>query len=89
MATITVELTEPMKNFVDRKVQSGDFKNSSEVVQALLDVAIRAETRAKLDQRLLAGLDQIERGECSPWEPAEDRRVLQEMIRNRMVDAKK
>jgi putative addiction module CopG family antidote len=89
MATVTIELTDRMKNFVDRKVQSGNFKDTNEVVQALLDVAIRFETRAEINKKLLASIEQIERGECAPWDPAEDRKLLQEMIRQRFSDAKK
>jgi putative addiction module CopG family antidote len=89
MATVTIELTDRMKSFVERKVQSGNFKDTNEVVQALLDVAIRFETRAEINKKLLASIEQIERGECAPWDPAEDRKLLQEMIRQRFSDAKK
>jgi hypothetical protein len=32
---------------------------------------------------LLEGLDEVEGGECAPWDPVEDRKVLEEMIRRR------
>jgi Arc/MetJ-type ribon-helix-helix transcriptional regulator len=89
MATVTIELTDRMMKFVDGKVQSGSFKDANEAVQALLDVAIRVESRAEIDKKLLEALDQIERGECAPWNPAEDRKMLQEMIRERFLDAEK
>jgi Arc/MetJ-type ribon-helix-helix transcriptional regulator len=87
METITIEIPDRLKNFVDRKIQSGSFKNSSDVVQALVDVAICAETRVEIDKKLLHSINQIEGGECAPWDPAEDRMLLQVMIRQRIVDA--
>ena len=83
METMTIELTDSMKDYVNRKVAAGGFKDGSAVVQALVSVAILAETRGEIDQKLLEAVDQIERGECAPWQPGEGRRLLQEMIRQR------
>jgi Arc/MetJ-type ribon-helix-helix transcriptional regulator len=86
MATLTIEITDTMKEYVDRKTVTGGFKDSSAFVQALIDIAILAETRAHVDQALLEAVDQVERGECIPWEPGESRRLLHEMIRQRRTN---
>lgn len=83
MATLNVEITEPMKQYVDRQIASGGFKNESAVVRALFDVAILGQKRQEVDQMLLVAVDQIERGECSPWQPGESKKMLDEIIRQR------
>ncbi len=88
MPMLTVEISDSVKQFVDRKIQAGGFKDTSAVVQALFDVAIRAEQRSAIDQQLLDAFEEIERGECAPWQPEEDRKLLQEMINQRLVNAK-
>jgi Arc/MetJ-type ribon-helix-helix transcriptional regulator len=85
---MTIEITDTMKEYVDRKVQTGTFKDSNAVVQALFDAAIRAEARAKIDGLLLEAADQIDHGECSPWQPGEARKLLQELIRGRQTTGK-
>jgi Arc/MetJ-type ribon-helix-helix transcriptional regulator len=86
MVTLAVEITDTMKKYVDRKIQSGDFRDSSAVVQALFNAALRAEARNQIDEKLLEAVDQIERGEFAPWQPGEGRRLLQEMTRQRAVN---
>ena len=88
METLTIEITPDIKGYVERKLASGRFKDPSAVVQMLFDVAMRAETRQKIDQMLIEGIDQIDRGECAPWRPAEDRTMLQEMIHERKLNGK-
>ena len=83
MATMTIEITDAMKEFVERKVATGSFKTGSDVVQTLLDAAMRAEVREQLEQELLAGIDDIDQGNCSPWKPGKHREFLQELLRQR------
>lgn len=83
MATMTIEITDGMKDYVDQKIAAGGFKDRSAFVQALLNMAILAETRQQVDEKLLEAVAQIERGECGPWQPGEGHRMLQEMIRER------
>lgn len=88
MPTLTVEISDTVKQFVDCKIQAGVFKDTSAVVHALFDVAIRAEQRSAIDKQLLDALEEVERGECAPWQPEEDRKLLQAMILQRLVNAK-
>ena len=36
MATMNISLTEKLKNFVDAKVESGDYSNASEYIRTLI-----------------------------------------------------
>jgi Arc/MetJ-type ribon-helix-helix transcriptional regulator len=88
MNTLTIEITDDMKEFVDRRVAAGDFKDTSAVVQALFNVAILAERRTELDQKLLDAEGEIARGECAPWQPGDAHKLLQELRHQRGLDAK-
>jgi Arc/MetJ-type ribon-helix-helix transcriptional regulator len=84
---MTIEITDRMMEYVDRKVASGAFKD--DVVQMLLDAALRAEARGHLERELLAGIDDIEQGKCTPWKPGEHKALLQELIRQRSAIGQK
>ncbi len=89
MATLTIELPDTMKDYVDREVGAGRFKDSSALVQMLIADAIRIQTRNQIDDALLEAVAQIDRGECTPWQPGEDRKLLEEMIRQRSANGSK
>jgi Arc/MetJ-type ribon-helix-helix transcriptional regulator len=76
MTTMTIELTEDMKEFVDRRVAAGAFKDGAAVIQALFHVALAAERRDAIDQKLMNAIDEIESGECAPWEPGDAHKLL-------------
>ena len=83
MTTLTIEITEDIKEFVDRRVASGSFKDSNSVVLALFHAALLAERRNEIDQKLLEAMDEIDRGECTPWQPGDARKLLDEITRQR------
>lgn len=88
MATMTIEITDSMKEYVDRKVASGGFNSSSDVMQRLLNLAMRAEVREQVEKDLLEAIDDIDRGDCAPWQPGEHRKLLQELLRQRSANGK-
>jgi Arc/MetJ-type ribon-helix-helix transcriptional regulator len=81
MIELNIEITAAMKEYADRKIATGAFKTTTEVVHSLFNVAMLAERKAEIDRKLLEALDQIERGEFSPWEPGEGQRILDDVIR--------
>jgi Arc/MetJ-type ribon-helix-helix transcriptional regulator len=89
MATLTIEITDDMKKYVDRQIAKGGFKDGSAVVHALFNVALVAEKRAEIDQKLLEAIDEIERGECAPWQPGDASKLLQEIVRERGHNGKR
>jgi Arc/MetJ-type ribon-helix-helix transcriptional regulator len=86
MAKITLEITDAMQAYIDRKVATGAFKNTADVVEKLLMLAIRAEQKNDIDAKLLEASDQIDRGECAPWEPGEGRRLLAELTARKAAE---
>ncbi len=90
MATLTIEITDDMKKYVDRQIAKGGFKDGSAVMHA--DLQCRrfvAEKRAEIDQKLLEAIDEIERGECAPWQPGDASKLLQEIVRERGRNGKR
>lgn len=79
MATMTIELTNEMKEFVDRRVAADAFKDGAAVVQALFNVALAAERRDTIDQKLLDAVD----------EPGDAHKLLHEIQRQRATNGKK
>ena len=68
MATLNVNLPDPMKNFVDREVSSGRFRDASTYVQLLIAEATEAKEtefsereKVRINQMLLESLDTFER----------------------------
>jgi Arc/MetJ-type ribon-helix-helix transcriptional regulator len=88
MATLTIEITDDMKKYVDRQIAKGGFKDDSAVVHALFNAALVAERRAEIDQKLLDALDEIDRGACAPWQPGDAGKLLQEIVRQRGPNGK-
>ncbi|HZC16654.1 MAG TPA: type II toxin-antitoxin system ParD family antitoxin [Caulobacteraceae bacterium] len=67
MTTRNISLTDPLDQFIDEQVRSGDYQNASEVVRAALRLLRR---RAEEDERAAArlraaiqeGIDDVEAG---------------------------
>jgi antitoxin ParD1/3/4 len=62
MATLEINLPEPLKEFVDAQVQGGEYKSASDFVRHLLQEAQQHVQRRdaasyRLEQMLLQGLD--------------------------------
>jgi len=87
VATLNITISAPMKDFVDREIGSGRFKDASAYVQRLIAEAMESqeidfsETEIeRIDQLLLESTDSFDRGEAVPVRPGE----FEEMA-NRMV----
>jgi antitoxin ParD1/3/4 len=63
MATMNISLTEKLKNFVEVKVESGDYSNASEYVRELIR---KEQDRAKAIAEIQILLDE---GEASGYVP--------------------
>jgi len=64
---MTVEITDDLKERLDREVASGRFKDRDTLVQALLEAAIRIHWKECAENKLDEALDEIERGDVAPW----------------------
>ncbi len=81
METMTIEITDDMKKYVDRQIASGGFKDGSAVVQAFFSVALLGERRSEFDQKLLEAV-----GECVPWHPGDAQGLFQQIPPDRAQD---
>jgi Arc/MetJ-type ribon-helix-helix transcriptional regulator len=67
MATMTVEITDDLKKRLDGEVASGRFKDTSDLVQVLLEAAIRMRWKEDVEKKIDEALDEVERGEVVAW----------------------
>jgi Arc/MetJ-type ribon-helix-helix transcriptional regulator len=87
MPTISVNIPDPMKDFVDREVGSGRFRDASAFVQLLIAEAMESQEvlfsdadRERIDQLLLESLDSFDRGEYAPVSPGEFEELARGMV---------
>ena len=83
MATITIDLPDVMKEFLDRQVHSGRFKDSSTFVQMLIAEAVRNQWREEADQKLREALAEHERGECVPLQKGDCEKMVGEYLKRK------
>ena len=76
MSTIPVELPEDLREFVEEKVQRGQFTSASEYIVALVDAA--RSKRSEIEAALIGGLDSGPAEEWTSQEWAE--------IKNRVIE---
>jgi Arc/MetJ-type ribon-helix-helix transcriptional regulator len=63
MATLTVQIPDALMERLDREVASGRYKDSSVLVQQLLESAMRLRWQEQADQKIEEALDDVERGD--------------------------
>ncbi|MCU0238754.1 MAG: type II toxin-antitoxin system ParD family antitoxin [Pyrinomonadaceae bacterium] len=57
MATMTISLPEPMRDFVESEVSSGNYGSASELFRELVRERQKQKTQERLETLLLAGLE--------------------------------
>jgi predicted transcriptional regulator len=67
MATMTVEITDDLKERLDREMASGRFKDANVLVQRLLEAGIRLKWKEEVEDKIDEALDEVERGDVVPW----------------------
>jgi len=67
MATMTVEITDDLKERLDRQLASGHFKDRNVLVQMLLEVAIRMQWKEDVENKIDEALDEVEGAEVVGW----------------------
>ncbi len=55
--SLTIDLPQPLKTFVDDQVATGDFATAADYICVLLREAQKQKVREHVDQLLLAGLN--------------------------------
>ncbi len=88
MATLNINIPDPMKEFVDREIGSGRFKDASTFVQLLIleamdtqeEAGFSEEEKEQIDQLLLESMDSFDRGEAVPVRPGEFEELAKRMV---------
>ena len=57
MATMTISLPEPMRDFIESEVSSGNYGSASELFREMVRERQKAKTQERLESLLLQGLD--------------------------------
>ena len=83
MATLTVEIPDALKDRLDREVASGRFKDSSALVQELLETAMRTKWKEDAERKIDEALDEVERGEIVPWKKGDGARMGREYLQEK------
>jgi Arc/MetJ-type ribon-helix-helix transcriptional regulator len=87
MATLNIDIPDTMKEFMDREIGSGRFKDASAYVQLLIAEAMdyeengfSEEEKERIDQLLLESMDSFDRGEAVPVRPGEFEELAKRMV---------
>jgi Arc/MetJ-type ribon-helix-helix transcriptional regulator len=87
MATLTINVPDTMKEFMDREINSGRFKDASMFVQILIaeaienqDVGFSEAEKERIDQLLLESLASYERSEAVPVQRGEFEELAKQMV---------
>jgi antitoxin ParD1/3/4 len=85
---MNISLTPKLEKVVQDKVKSGLYTSSSEVIREGLRLLeerdrIRAEKLEALKREVQLGVEQIERGEAAPFDPAFYQAIIDEERRKR------
>jgi Arc/MetJ-type ribon-helix-helix transcriptional regulator len=87
MTNLNLKLPDHMMEFVETRIGPGKFKDAHAYLQFLIaedmqnyQIAFTDDEKARIDQKLLEALEEIERGECRPWEVGEALEDLERRI---------
>ena len=87
MANLNINIPDSMKEFVDREIGSGRFKDASTYVQLLIAEAMEseaigfsAEETERIDRLLLESMASFDRGDAVPVRPGEFEDLAKRMV---------
>lgn len=87
MANLNIDIPDSMKEFVDREIGSGRFKDASTYLQLLIAEAMESEetgfsekAKERIDQLLLESMASFDRGEAVPVRPGEFEDLAKRMV---------
>jgi Arc/MetJ-type ribon-helix-helix transcriptional regulator len=68
MAKVTIDISDTAKEFMDREIASGRFKDTNALMQVALDHLMRTKWKENADLKINEALDEYQRGEFTPWQ---------------------
>jgi Arc/MetJ-type ribon-helix-helix transcriptional regulator len=85
MATLTVEIPDALKERLDQEIAAGRFKDSSTLVQMLLEDVMRDEWKADAELKIEEALDEVARGDVAPWKKGDFAAMGREYLRQKRL----
>src|SRR5258708_18154539 len=87
MTNVNLRLPDHMAHFLQTRIGAGKFSDVNAYLQYLIaddmenyQIAFTDEEKARIDQKLLESLEEIEGGECRPWKVGEALAELERRI---------
>lgn len=81
MATMTISLPDPMRDFIESEVSSGNYGSASELFREMVRERQKAKTQERLEALLLEGLESGERVEVTKQYVEKRRKELREKLK--------
>jgi Arc/MetJ-type ribon-helix-helix transcriptional regulator len=89
MATVTIQINDASKEFMDRQIASGQFKDNSALMQEALNQLMRTQWKADADQKIDEALNEYERGEFTPWQKRDCEKMGREYLKEKRAQETK
>ena len=86
MATMTISLPDPMREFVESEVAAGDYGSASELFREMLRERQKRKAQEKLETLLLEGLESGQAVEVTPEYLQQRRQNLRKQFSNEPTD---
>lgn len=83
MATLTVEISDSLKERLDREIAAGSAKDRDALVQILLEAAIDARWKEEVENKIDEALDEIERGDVVAHKKGDCGRLGREYLKEK------
>lgn len=80
MSNLQVSFPDNVREFVERRVASGSFRDVSAYLQSLVERDSLEEDRARIEALALEGFAEIERGECAEMTSEEWAQIRKEYL---------
>ena len=85
MATMTVEITNDLKERLDREMASGRFKDANVMVQSLLEAGIHLKWKEEVANKIDEALDEVARGDVVPWKKGDCAKMGREYLQEKQA----
>ena len=89
MTTVTIEISDSSKEFMDREIAAGRFKDSGAVVQTALEQLMRSQWKEDCDKKLEESIEEYERGDFAPYKTGDFGHMGREYLNEKRAQEKK
>jgi len=83
MATMTFEISDVSKAFMDREIASGRFKDPNSLVQTALEQLMRTQRKENAELELVEAIEEYDRGEFTPWQKGDCEKVGRQYLQEK------